>query len=83
MMAEGMGMEEAPAAEEVSVAESVDLPRSIIGDQDVAEGDVIRLEVVAVDDENGVLKVRYAHPKEAEEETEAEPSIEGLAKAFD
>ena len=79
------------STEEVGSVESVDLPLSVLGDQAVAEGDVVRLEVVSVDEANGVLKVRYAHPKGETEtetetettETEPEPSIEGLAKAFD
>lgn len=83
MMSEGMGMD--TPTEETGVVDSVDLPQSIIGDKTVAEGDVIRLEVVGVD-AGGTIKVRYAHPKDKEAETtetEPEPSIEGLAKAFD
>lgn len=39
------------------------IPLSLIGDQEVAKGDVIRLEVVSVDEQAGRVQVKYAHSK--------------------
>lgn len=80
MMAKGME-EEAPEAEvaEEVVAESASIPLSILGGQTVTPGDVVRLEVVSLDDENGVINVKYAKPK-------AEPKklgVDAMAAEFD
>ena len=78
MMGEGMELEDEAVDE--AVADSIDIPLTIIGEQEVEPGDVVRLEVVSVDNDNGVIKVKYAQPEESPEE---EKSIEGLASAFD
>lgn len=43
-----------------STNETVDLPASILAGQTVAPGDVVRLEVVSVDDETGMVTAKYA-----------------------
>lgn len=61
-------MDTAPEMPEVEVAEetSTSIPASILGGQSVSPGDVIRLEVINADDENGMVTVKYAtqNPKE-------------------
>ena len=70
-------MEESPdtdAAKEQS--ETAELPLSILGGKEAAEGDVVRLKVVSVDSDNGTLTVAYA----------SEPKMggsEGMAREFD
>ncbi len=82
MMGEGLGMEEAPDAEATEETASVQIPKSIIGDQEVKPGDVVRLEVVSVDDDNGMLNVKYAEPKE-EAPPEEGPTISSMAAKFE
>lgn len=43
-----------------STNETVDLPSSILAGQTVAPGDVVRLEVVSVDDSTGMVTAKYA-----------------------
>jgi hypothetical protein len=75
-----MEMEEAvaPEAEEPSDG-AVQIPSSIVGDQPVNPGDVLRLEVVSVDSENGVINVKYSKPAA----TSKKLGTEALASAFD
>lgn len=44
---------------EEEVSESVSLPLSLLGGQTVAPGDMVRLQVVDVDDEGGIVNVKY------------------------
>lgn len=69
-------MEEAP---EMAEAESISqIPLSLLGGQTVAPGDVVRLEVVDVDEDGGMVNVRYSKP----EETKA-LGADALAAEFD
>jgi len=68
-----------PEAAETVEAEAVQLPVSIVGGQSVNPGDVLRLEVVSVDGENGVINVKYAKPAA----TSKPLGSEALAAAFD
>lgn len=52
---------EAAAPEEAS--ETVTLSTEMLGGQKVSPGDVVRLEVVSVSDEDGTVQVKYAQPK--------------------
>lgn len=52
-------VEEMPEEE----SESVSLPLSILGGQTVAPGDVVKLQVVEVDDEGGMISVKYPKPE--------------------
>lgn len=52
-------MEGAP--EEAS--ETVTLSTEMLGGQKVSPGDVVKLEVVSVSDEDGTIQVKYAQPK--------------------
>lgn len=63
------------AAEEI---ETSDLPMSILAGAEVSPGDTVRLEVVEVDADNGVVRVKYAHPKKKEP-----VGIEAMTAAFD
>lgn len=65
---------------EETAEESVQIPTSILGGQSVAPGDVVRLEVVSLDDENGVINVKYAKPKTDEPK---KLGVEALAAEFD
>ena len=81
MMREGMG-DEAMPEKELPAEESseVQIPKSIVGDQSVEPGDVVRLEVVSVDEETGMLNVKYAATKAQPEE---EITTEKMAAKFD
>lgn len=48
--------------EEAPAQETATLPMSILGGQQVSEGDTVRLKVLSVDAESGSLTVAYAHP---------------------
>lgn len=55
--------EEASETEEVSPsAETTMLPITMLAGQSVAPGDVVRLEVVSVNDEDGSVEVKYSAP---------------------
>lgn len=77
-----MEMEEEMEASEMAhegMEESATIPTSLLGGQAVSPGDVVRLEVVSLDEENGLVNVKYAKPK-------AEPKklgVEALAAEFD
>ena len=60
-----MPVPEAPveAAEPVESAETATLSTEMLGGQKVAPGDVVRLEVVSISDEDGTVQVKYASPK--------------------
>jgi len=53
-------------ADESNEGETATLPISIVGSQQVKEGDVIRLKVVSVDENGGVLNVAYDQPSPQE-----------------
>lgn len=61
MMAEDAGGGEAPENDQ---GQTATLPLSIVGGQQVNEGDVIRLKVVSVDENAGSINVAYEHPAE-------------------
>lgn len=67
---------EEPTSEEVTAS----LPVSILAGKTVAPGDVVRLEVVSLDDEGGNVVVRYAAEAPAPEKAEG---ISGMAAEFD
>lgn len=46
--------------------ETTSLPLSMVGGQPVAPGDVVRLEVVSVDEESGTFTAKYSTPDEPE-----------------
>ena len=50
-------MAEGPPAE----GEATTIPLSVLGGQSVEPGDVVRLRVVSVDEDNGTVDVEYAH----------------------
>jgi hypothetical protein len=50
--------------ESESESETATIPASLIGGKTVSPGDVIRLEVVGVDEDSGEIQVKYASPKE-------------------
>jgi hypothetical protein len=57
-----------PAAETIAAApeeaaETATLSIAMLGGQKVAPGDVVRLEVVDVSDEDGTVQVKYSNPK--------------------
>lgn len=65
---------------EESVSETASLPLSMLGGKAATAGDVVRLEVVDVDEDNGLLTVRYAT------ETEDKPKalgVDAMAAAFE
>lgn len=49
---------------EVVETESASLPLTILAGQTVKPGDVVRLEVVSVSDEDGTFEAKYATPSE-------------------
>jgi len=53
-------METAPAED---AGETATLSLEMLGGQKVGKGDVVRLEVVDVSDEDGTVTVRYSKPK--------------------
>lgn len=61
MADDGDGSDTESASEDQS--ETAELPLSIVGDQPVKEGDVIRLTVVSVDQDSGTINVAYDHAK--------------------
>lgn len=79
MIEEIAEMEETPKVEE-AVEETVQIPASMLGGKTVAAGDKVSLEVVEVDEENGVINVRYAKPKEAQPK---KLGVEAMAAEFD
>ena len=46
--------------------ESTTIPMALLGGQQVAPGDVVRLEVVSSDPDSGMVTVRYAKPAQKE-----------------
>lgn len=77
-----MAIEEMAVEEEVSETpdtsgETTVIPSSLLGGNTVKPGDVVRLEVVSMD-ENGVT-VRYSKPKEGQKAG----SIDMMAEVFD
>lgn len=64
---------EKPGAPEMEMAEESEMESpagdtatlgiEMLGGQKVSRGDVVRLEVVDVSDEDGTVTVKYAHPK--------------------
>lgn len=74
-------MEMAPEAMEETAEEvTASLPVSILAGKTVAPGDVVRLEVVSLDDEGGNVVVRYATEAPA---PGGKRGMEGLAAEFD
>lgn len=57
--------------------ETVEIPVSLLGGQEVAPGDVVRLEVVSSGDESGMVTVKYATEKEPEGIEDAASQFEG------
>lgn len=58
------------------------LPVSLLAGKSVSPGDVVRLEVVSVDDKGGHVTVKYAAEPPAEEPA-TKPGVEGMASEFD
>lgn len=76
---------EAPEAEQAEAPmeeATASLPMSLLAGKSVAPGDVVRLEVVGVDDEGGNVTVKYASepPVAAADEKRG---LDGMAAAFD
>ena len=72
---------EEPAEEQAeSSSETVSLPMSILGGQEVKPGDVVRLEVVSADGDNVTVKYASEAPAPVAEEKKG---MEGMAAAFD
>lgn len=46
--------------------ETVDIPTSMLGGKTVSPGDVVRLEVVSVNEDSGTVTAKYATPKAPE-----------------
>lgn len=63
--------------EEAVEGETVEIPTSLLGEQTVAPGDVIRLEVVTLNDDSGSVTVRYAKPNKASSIEKAASEFEG------
>ena len=70
---EGMEME----AEAVS--ETVQIPTTLLGGKTVSPGDVVRLEVVDVDEDGGFVNVKYSQPKAPPKKQ----GVEAMAAEFD
>ncbi len=72
---------EAPAGGnpvEKEAEETAMVPMTILEGQEVSEGDVVRLRVVSVDEENGTVELAYASsPKRRNSEVDA------MASKFD
>ncbi len=68
-----MQQEEAPMDEQ-----TVSLPMSILAGKSVEPGDVVRLEVVSKDDEEGNITVKYAETPAPEKQ-----GVSGMAAEFD
>lgn len=69
-----------PGEEEVETTEeTVSIPVSLLAGKSVAPGDVVRLEVVSLDDEGGNVVVKYATEAPAPETVGAE----SMAAEFD
>lgn len=58
------GTPEMPMREQPESGESqtTTIDSSILGGQEVEPGDVVRLKVVSVDQENGTIELAYDHP---------------------
>lgn len=78
-MSEMTKVEETPEVEEVA-EETVSIPASLLGGKTVAAGDKVSLEVVDVDEENGMVHVRYA---QAPKEQPKKLGVEAMAAEFD
>lgn len=66
-----------PAAESEEESTAM-IPMDILAGQSVEPGDVVRLKVVSVDEENGTVELAYAHgPKRRNSE------IDDMASKFD
>ena len=72
-----MPMEE--SAEQVA-DETSTIPSSLLAGQTVNPGDVVRLEVVSVDEDSGNVTVKYASDPSAEEEP---GGVASMAAEFD
>lgn len=68
--------EEAPVAEAEATAQ---IPSTMLGGQAASPGDVVRLEVVSVDDESGLLTVKYAKAAAPEKKL----GVDAMAAEFD
>jgi hypothetical protein len=56
--------------------ETVEIPTSILGGQEVTPGDVVRLEVVTLNGDSGTVTVKYSTPRKTS-------SIEEAASVFE
>lgn len=54
--------------EDAPAPNSTTIDVAILGGQSVAPGDVVRLKVVSVDEENGTVELAYDHPPKREDE---------------
>ena len=81
MMGDEMPAEVA-APETEATEETVSLPASLLAGKSVTPGDVVRLEVVSVDDDGASVTVKYAAEPVAEEPAES-VGLEGMAAEFD
>jgi len=78
-------MEEQEQSEPMEAAAdeaTASLPMSLLAGKSVAPGDVVRLEVVSTDDENGNVVVKYAS-EPAVAAPEEKRGVSGMAAAFD
>jgi len=57
---DGMVPDEAASEASETMGETTAIPISILGGQTASPGDVVRLEVVDIDSDNGLVTVRYA-----------------------
>lgn len=68
--------QETPTEVPEPTQETATLSLSILGGQQVSDGDVVRLKVLSVDSESGTFDVAYAHPAK-------KGAINSMAAAFD
>lgn len=66
-----------PMEPEEVESETVEIPTSLLGEQTVSPGDVVRLEVVALNDDSGTVTVKYATAKDPGGIDEAVKEFEG------
>ncbi len=57
--------------------ETVEIPKSLLGGQEVGPGDVVRLEVVSDNTDSETLTVKYASEKEPSGIADAAAQFEG------
>jgi len=71
--------EETAPVEETTEEATASIPVSLLAGKTVAPGDVVRLEVVSMDEEGGNVTVKYAATPKAPEKV----GMESMAAEFD